>query len=325
MDNLERPFVAVIGGLQKLDPDKVAAAKETGREIGAELAKAGFGLVVYFSRDEDLETHVVAGYVKALNGGPGAIRVRHAKSQDGLIKFPEQAMRRELFSPDVYPSQDWEAPFYRSLAEKDGVDAVLLLAGATSTLIAGQIASSRRLPILAVDTFGGSAEKIWTQLAQASPDGSYPSWGTFPAATMVKRLRDHCAKQAAERREAARRERVLAAMNAQHRPITYAAGAFLALLITLFLGMVKTPPASVYPVVIFAGLTAAGATGALVRLILADGTEKHPPTSLLLGAIAGIVVGIAYLIRNGSAHRVYSRPQPISFRLPTKYSSYPQH
>jgi len=45
------------------------------------------------------------------------------------------------------------------------VDAVLLLAGARSTLIAGQIAVARGLPVLPVDSFGGAARKIWQELA----------------------------------------------------------------------------------------------------------------------------------------------------------------
>ena len=53
---------------------------------------------------------------------------------------------------------------------------MLLMAGSTSTLIAGQIAVARRLPILAVDEFGGSAAKIWNQLAQIEPE-KHQSWG----------------------------------------------------------------------------------------------------------------------------------------------------
>lgn len=50
--NAEMPFVAVIGGLWQLDQVTAGAARDAGKAIGAELAKAGFGLVVYFSNDE---------------------------------------------------------------------------------------------------------------------------------------------------------------------------------------------------------------------------------------------------------------------------------
>jgi hypothetical protein len=295
MGNTERPFVAVIGGLWQLDQTKATAAKEAAKVIGAELANSGFGLVVYFSNDESLEPYVVAGYSAALADGAGAIRVRYAESQRGQVKFKEEAARPDVFEYRLFPGQDWEGPFYRSLAEEEGVDAVLLLGGATSTFIAGQIAVARRLPILAVDEFGGSAAKIWNQLAQASPEKNHHSWGTRPAAAFVAQLKNECATVAAKRREARRRERVFATISAQRQQAFHAAGAFVLLLVALFFGMVYTPFTSAYPFVMFLGLIAAGATGALVRAVL-WATESDPRTSLLLGSVAGFVIGLAYLI-----------------------------
>jgi hypothetical protein len=158
MENPDVPFIAVIGGLWQLDEPTAASAKAAAQAIGAELAKAGFGLVVYFSNPESLEPYVVSGYSAAVvTGRDRMIRVRYAQSQRGKVKFNEEATRSELFDPQLFPGEDWEAPFYQSLADEEGVDAVLLLGGATSTLIAGQIAIARRLPILAIDGFGGSA------------------------------------------------------------------------------------------------------------------------------------------------------------------------
>jgi hypothetical protein len=296
MENADMPFVAVIGGLWQLDQTKAAAAKAAGKVIGAELAKAGFGLLVYFSNDKSLESHVVSGYVAALSGGVGAIRIRYAESQRGQVKFNEETAQPELFEHRLFPGQDWEAPFYRSLAEEEGVDAVLLLGGTTSTFIAGQIAVARRLPILAVDEFGGSAAKIWNQLAQASPEKNHYSWGTRPAAAFVAQLKNECAAVAARRKEARRREQVFAIITSQRQQAVYAAGAFVVLLATLFCGMVYTPFPSAYPFVMFVGLIAAGATGTLVRTVLWGPRENDPRTSLLLGSIAGFVVGLAYLI-----------------------------
>jgi hypothetical protein len=68
------------------------------------------------------------------------------------------------------------------------------------------------------------------------------------------------------------------------------------LLATLFFGMVYTPFPSAYPFIMFVGLIAAGATGTLVRAVLWGPGENDPRTSLLLGSIAGFVVGLAYLI-----------------------------
>jgi hypothetical protein len=290
------PFVAVIGGLRQLDKVQAAVAKTVAKEIGVELARAGFGLVVYFSSEEMLEPHVVAGYSAAVTVGSGTIRVRYAQSQRGQIKFDSEADRPELFEYRLFPGDDWEAPFYRSLSEEDGVDAVLLLGGATTVLIAGQIALARRLPILAVDEFGGSAAKIWKQLAQASPEKNHHSWGKRSASAFIGQLKNECAAVSARRNEARRRDRLLATITAQRRQTAYAAAAFAALLIALFFGMVYPVWPSAYPVVMFFGFIAAGATGALVRMILSSPGENDPRTSLFLGGVAGFVVGLAYLI-----------------------------
>jgi hypothetical protein len=295
MPNPAVPFIAVIGGLWQLDAPSAEAAKAAGKAIGAELAKAGFGLVVYFSNEESLEPHVVSGYVTALRDGTGMIRVRYAESQRGQVKFNEETGRPELFEHRLFPGNDWEAPFYRSLAEEDGVDGVVLLGGATSVLIAGQIAVARRLPILAVDAFGGSAAKIWNQLAHAAPETAY-SWGTRSVEAFVAQLKHECATGAAKRAERRTRDHAYAAIMSQRHRTLYGAGAFVLLLITVFLGMVYTPVPSAYPFIMFAGLVASGATGALVRLVLWGTDKDDPRTSLLLGSVAGFCVGLAYLI-----------------------------
>jgi hypothetical protein len=99
---------------------------------------------------------------------------------------------------------------------------VLLLGGATSTLIAGQIAVARRLPILAVDEYGGSAAKIWNQLAQASPEKNHYSWGQRSAAAFLEQLKNECGAVAARRKEAQRREGLLATITARRQQTVYA-------------------------------------------------------------------------------------------------------
>ena len=60
--------------------------------------------------------------------------------------------------------------------------------------------------------------------------------------------------------------------------------------------MAQAPAPGLYPFLIFAGLIAAGATGALIRSIIWGAEQTAPTTSLLLGGVAGFVVGLAYLI-----------------------------
>jgi hypothetical protein len=118
--------------------------------------------------------------------------VRYAESQKNTVTFAEQATRPDVFDPILLPAgNDWEAPFYRSLVDADGVDAVLLMAGWRSTLIAGQIALACPLPILAVDKFDGAAGIIRTELAMTSRD--YPSSSTHSPEKLVRWLEAKCA------------------------------------------------------------------------------------------------------------------------------------
>ncbi|HXO26052.1 MAG TPA: hypothetical protein VOA80_01790 [Thermoanaerobaculia bacterium] len=298
MTTVGMPFVAIIGGFWqfKNDPAVFGEAKKTASEIGAALANAGMGLVVYFSNDESLEPHVVSGYVKALpvGGGRKCIRVRFAESQKGTVKFAEQLTRSELFELSLFAGHEWEAPFYRSLVATDGVDAVLLMAGARSTLIAGQIALARPLPILAVDKFDGAAGTVRSELAIGERD--YPSAATHSAAELVAWLKVKLVARAEEQALARLREQKYLQATSQKRKTLCAVGAFAALLCTVFFGVAVVPTPAFYPFLTLTGLIAAGATGALVRSLI-WGSEDTPPTrSLFLGGVAGFVVGLAYLV-----------------------------
>lgn len=287
------PFVAVVGGLWNLDEDVRPKAEEAGRILGAELAKAGFGLVTYFSDGGSLEPWVVSGYVQALGDRKGRIKVRYADGQN--VGFPEEAGREGLFEHDLFPTTDWEAPFYRSLAEKDGIDGIILLGGKQSTLIAGQIAMARLLPILAVDKFGGSASKIRGQLAQMHSTQKYPAWGTKPPSEFVARLKADCLAAARRSEEARRSERALAKLKSRMHKVRWACAGLVLLLLTIGLGLSDLNLPQAFPAIVLAGLMAAGATGAMVRVLL-DSSAEDARSSFLLGAISGLVVGIAYLI-----------------------------
>lgn len=295
---MERFFVSVIGGLWKIDPAEVDRARNTGEELGRELARAGFGLVVYFSNPESLEPHVVRGFVAATPGNvqERVIRIQYPMALSGKVRFAEQDTRPELFDPRLFPGDDWEAPFYQSLADHKGLDAVVLLAGADSTMIAGQIAVARRLPILAIDTFGGSAAKVWRQLAQASAGKQRDSWGTRTPAELVARLLEDCRAAAGARAEEQRARTLLAGILEKRNQAAYAVVAAALLLATLVLGTAAVTSPAIYTMVILGGLVSAGAVGASVRTILAEQGTADPRTSLVLGGIAGLIVGLAYLI-----------------------------
>jgi uncharacterized integral membrane protein len=290
------PFVAIIGGFWTIkDAARADAAKVFASQVGGELAKNGLGLVVYNSEGKSLEPYVVSGYVAGLPPGAGAnsIRIRCAQSQRDTVKFAEESTQRDLFDRRYFPGPDWEAPFYRSLVEAEGVDGAILMAGGRSTLVAGQIAIARRLPLLAVEHFGGSAEVLWSELANSMKD--YPSSAKKPA-EMVAWLKDECIAQAEERKTVREKQDAYARSTAQTRKTVWAAGAFLVLLVIVLIGIGPSPVPLYYTGITIAGLIAAGATGALIRSVIWGTEETGVGTSLLLGAVAGFVVGVAYLI-----------------------------
>jgi hypothetical protein len=295
-----RPRVAVVGGFYDLDADQQLGreARDYAQALGRTLAEAGFGLVVYFSNDKSLEPHVVRGFAAALPPGEYAPRidVRYSEAQLGQVRFEEQddKTRAKLFHEDTFPGPNWEAPFYRSRAERDSVDAVLLMAGGQSTLNAGQVAMGRGLPLLAIDKFPGSARILRTELATRIT--GYPSSQGWSPSQLVAWLRDQHLKEAERLRQARDREHKFARMTSQSRGAAWFAIALMALLATLGLGLLGVDTPRWFVVTMGGALVSAGAAGALVRGLTTTTMTLEPRLASLLGVVAGLVVGLAYLI-----------------------------
>jgi hypothetical protein len=293
-----KPRVAVVGGFYDLDADPQLGrdAREYAQALGRALAEAGFGVVVYFSEDKSLEPHVVRGFVAALPAGEAApcIDVRYSEAQRGQVRFDEQDTRPELFHEDAFPGPNWEAPFYRSLAARDSVDAVLLMAGGQTALNAGQVAVGRGLPLLAIDKYPGSARLLRTELATRIT--GYPSSQGSSPPQLVAWLHAQHLKEAERLRQARDSEREFARMTSQNRGTAWFAGALIALLATLALGLLAVDTPRWFLVAMGGALVLAGATGALVRGLTTTTMPLAPRLAFLLGVVAGLVVGLAYLI-----------------------------
>jgi hypothetical protein len=291
--------VAVVGGFYNLDGDPKLGheAREYAQALGRTLAEAGFGLVVYFSNDKSLEPHVVRGFVAALPPGesaPCCIDVRYSEAQRGQVRFEEQEMQPKLFHEDTFPGQNWEAPFYRSLAARDSVHAVLLMAGGQSTLNAGQVAVGRGLPLLAIDRYPGSARILRTELATRIT--GYPSSQGSSPSQLVAWLRDQQLREAERLRQANDREHQFARMTSQRRGAAWFAIALMALLATLGLGLLGVDTPRWFVMTMGGALVSAGAAGALVRGLTTTTMTLDPRLAFLLGVVAGLVVGLAYII-----------------------------
>jgi hypothetical protein len=298
MQQLPTRYIAIIGGFAELPqqlPTSSDAAKQYAFEIGQQLARRGLGLLVYSSDENSLERHVVSGYVAAhvpitLQHH---VRVRFASDQREIVNFPEEVDHPTLFDRKIF-GKDWEAPFYRSLVQRDEIDGVLLIVGAKTTSIAGNICIANSTPLLAVDKFGGASAEIRSELATLSPD--YPSAATHTPEQLVGWLDDQCRKQRKSETEKRRLEEDFARSTSARYGASVMLVAFLFLLATLFYGFSASLPPNLFSIVVFSGLIAAGGTGATARSSFSRARTATPEVSGLLGAVSGFLVGLAYLI-----------------------------
>lgn len=142
-------------------PVNTELARQMANLIGAEIARRGCRLLVYDSDNKFIEGEAVSGFLKAAKGTPGSIVVRQPQTREPKL-FPEEATQPELFERRVDTTDQWEVSFYRSIA--DDADGVVLIGGASSVLIAGQVAIGARVPLVALEKSGGAASSVWRSL-----------------------------------------------------------------------------------------------------------------------------------------------------------------
>ena len=154
------PLIAIIGSAQadrNYEPELVhpEIAKQAAEELGSELAKKGFRILVYSSDPRFIEADFVRGFASETEAKTKSIQVRHPIKKNP--QFKEQKDQSELF--DILPEKgDWEISFYLSLQKVDGI---ILIGGGTPTLIAGLLAIKDRIPLLSLAAFGGKARSVW--------------------------------------------------------------------------------------------------------------------------------------------------------------------
>lgn len=288
------PAIAIIGGFYSLDDIQKNEAIGIAESLGAALANAGFNLVVYFSDENSLEPHVVRGYVAKAQGRIDCIRIRAPHKLRKKATFIEEATNREMFHVDTFPSENWEAPFYQSLADKDGVDAVVLMSGGSSTLIAGHVALARQLPLLAIEKMEGSAYEIWKQLKLADP--KIPSWDENKPEKLVNQLRAKCENERKMLRKTEAEKRNYEAWVSTKRFAVFCTVTLTTFVLALIYAVIGGAGPKGFLVATIIGLLAAGATGALARGLIWENTRSNAGITLLLGSLAGLVVGLGYII-----------------------------
>jgi hypothetical protein len=306
-----QPIVAIVGSARsEIVGNQEPAAHSACQELGRELAKAGWHIAVYASDPDFIEADVVSGYLAAGTAGEGSIVCSHP--QGAAVKFAEAELpeHHKCFRGRLSGSPDWEVSFYHSLAEVDGI---LLLGGGTSTLIAGHVALSRGLPIIAIAPFGGEARKIWQHLAshpalvQEADVQAMAAWTSRTAQACVESLVAQYGRLTAKK---AAEERALQEMQAKaskwdehakeerdRSTSVRVAGGFLVLFIALLIaGLVATSPGWAYTLIAVFGLCAAGGMGATIRMLSPSAPSSRQWEAPLLGVAVGLVFSLLYLI-----------------------------
>ena len=201
-----RPLIAIIGSV---DPARKGyqppvrrcdVAREAAEALGVECANQGCRIIVYSADPSFVEADVTRGFLKAApRNQEKLIQVRFPLAAVHSRFGETQAVER-LFDYRPETDSNWEAAFYRSLRDTDGV---LLIGGGRSTLIIGHVAIANRIPVAAVAGFGGAAEAIWRSLRPEQDlvteaewhAMARPEWRPQYAAEIVASLRERAIRR----------------------------------------------------------------------------------------------------------------------------------
>ena len=163
---MKNGLIAVIGSADEkrtYDPpvDNHAGARRTAEKLGKALGESDFRIVVYSVRSSFIEVDTVRGFVQAKNAKRGSIVLEMPLGQKGADGFLEYATHSYVFQEHQDASKSWEVSFYHSLSRSDGV---VLIGGANSTLVAGMVALTQGIPLVA-----SRAEIRWNHHSFGAP------------------------------------------------------------------------------------------------------------------------------------------------------------
>ena len=299
---MERPRIAVVGSLdtnRTYDPPlrDTPLTKQACQQLGRELGAQGCDLVVYSSDPGFVEAEVVSGYLAAGNAKAGSIQI-HSQPGKKTIAFKEAAQAQDVFHLYGNPSPDWEVPYYRSLAEVQGI---LLIGGGRSTLATGLIAISFGIPIIPIAAFGGVTQKVWGEFVQHPNDARHgevvalgEQWRDQSAQKFVTCLVDQISRRAARIEQDRQAERRQSRRSVISLLIT-------ALLIVCGVGLIPLiyewqPGTAGSLLLLCAGPLLFATAGAIIRNTFDQGTTWLRPA--ILGLAAGAVSFLLFVGRS---------------------------
>jgi hypothetical protein len=301
------PLFAIVGSV---DPNRdtydpplqdAAAARQGAEAIGAELARKGSRIIVYSSDSAYIEAYLVRGFTAASKKGRrNAIEVRFPFGSPAA-QFSAAEDRHSLFVYHTDTDPDWEASFFRSLRDADGV---ILIGGGRSTFITGHIALGYGLPILALPNFGGAAQKIWRSLQPErdliteSERDLMSHRGTINpeiAAQLVDALIKQHARRSELQKQVVNLERA--------RKWQALVSSVLALLLAgasigmAAAGVIWKDSVGVFQILLYLIGPIAGTAGALMRSIWTHAEKPRPILeTVAMGFVAGLTAAVLYLL-----------------------------
>jgi hypothetical protein len=306
------PLILCVGSADEsrtdYDPRLVSAkeAPQAAEQIGEALAKAGCRIVVFSSDPAYLEADVARGFLKgSAKNATRRIQVRAPYGSAGAL-FQLGGVHANII--DLHPDQDshWVAPFYRAMRDANGI---VVIGGGRAALIIGHLALAMHVPLLAVACFGGSARRLWMAI---KPGTDLPTqeecnemgrdeWRSEYAPRFVKILTSQIERGVA--RETARRQRP------KWRAVL---GQFLVLAVVGIL--VAGNGGTLWAALLFGVGPVAGSAGAVTRSLTSQGDADSPQivTTVLFGAVSGLIVSLIYLIAQFSAAGAADQIKPIA-------------
>ena len=312
MANMQKPLIAVVGSIdQERDYDpplkEPKEGKETAQTLGAALAERGYRLIVYTAATGFLEEYAVRGFIESGKATRKSIVAVFPYRNE--TTFAEYQGNEALFDFRRDRSSHWEVSYYRSLRDVQGV---VLIGGGRSTFITGLIAVAHRIPLVAVQYYGGQAAEVWKAL---EPGKDLPTQEAIN--DMAKRGTRETLDKWIDSLEAQRKKMRSESSNAIWGLPGFALILLIGWVISLPAGYlmlqnknpdsaeIGAPWGSVYVFMLFLAPLLAGGSGATIRTLSGESDERDATTlvrGIAAAAIASILYVLAQLLGGASPH-----------------------
>lgn len=287
-----------------------AEAENAAKEIGRELATAGFSIAVYSSNQAYLDQHIVSGFFSVNKPRGGQVHIWHTQGS-AIAQFKELDDPRfeGRFVSHTESTDNWNTIFFQSMKQVDGV---VMLGGSDFCLVAALWALDTKKSLATVAHFGGGARAAWVVMqsekgfaSEKGIEAMGAKWSAHSARRIVESLKD----QRNVQRKAVKGPRTKALV-VTSLLVAVTAIVFISSLIAV------APGSHPFYLMVFVGPLFAGMAGAMLRKIWGDrpGTsQRSVGTTCALGFGAGFAYLLLVVISQASANQSFLDPHvPLS-------------